>query len=129
MAIPRHHRKWKLAPAREKGILLGYENKNTLYRILRLNDKKVAITKHAIFDKSSFPDVDLGLPLTNPTTNTNRQQFIVETSLTAMVDEPCEVDNQSLPLDMVDEFHAKDTSPAIQRTEAPQTTHIKVIGP
>ncbi|MBW0477617.1 hypothetical protein O181_017332 [Austropuccinia psidii MF-1] len=73
MAIPRHQRKWKLAPAGEKGFLLGYENNNTLNRILRLNNKKVAITKHATFDESSFPDVNQGLPLTNPTTSTNRQ--------------------------------------------------------
>ncbi|MBW0474888.1 hypothetical protein O181_014603 [Austropuccinia psidii MF-1] len=129
MAIPRHHCKWKLAPAREKGVLLGYENDNTPYRILRLNDMKVAITKHETFDKAPFPHVNQGLPLTNPITSTNWQQLIVETNSAATVDEPCEVDNQSLPLDMVDEFHAKDTSPAIISTEAPQNTHIKVICP
>ncbi|MBW0539129.1 hypothetical protein O181_078844 [Austropuccinia psidii MF-1] len=106
MAIPRHHRKWKLAPAREKGILLGYENNNTSYRILRLNDKKVAITKHATFDESSFPDVDQKPPLNNSMTNTNLQQFIVEMS--SAIDESCK-DNQNPPLDMVDEPHAEDT--------------------
>ncbi|MBW0563824.1 hypothetical protein O181_103539, partial [Austropuccinia psidii MF-1] len=122
MAIPRHHCKWKLAPAGEKGILLGYENDNTSYRILRLNDKKVAITKHATFDESSFPNVDQKFPLNNPTTNTNLQQFIVETS--SARDESCE-DNQSPPLDMVDEPHAEDTLTDTQNTEAPQTVHIK----
>ncbi|MBW0547402.1 hypothetical protein O181_087117 [Austropuccinia psidii MF-1] len=126
MAIPRHHRKWKLAPAGEKGILLGYENNNTSYRILRLNHKKVAITKQATFNESSFPSVDQKPPLNNPTTNTNQQQFIVETS--SAIDESCE-DNQNPPLDMEDEPHAKDTLTVTQNTEAPQTMHIKVIGP
>ncbi|MBW0471578.1 hypothetical protein O181_011293 [Austropuccinia psidii MF-1] len=87
MAIPRHQRKWKLAPAREKGVLLGYEKDNTLDRILRLNNKKVAISKHATFDKFSFPDVNQGLPLTNPMTSTNQKQFIVETNSAETVDD------------------------------------------
>ncbi|MBW0548155.1 hypothetical protein O181_087870 [Austropuccinia psidii MF-1] len=122
MAIPRHHRKLKLAPSWEKGILLGYENNNTLYRILRLDNKKVAITKHTNFDESCFPNVDQKLSLTNSTTSTCRQQLTVETPSTAMVDD------QSLPLDMVDELHAKDTSPTIKSTGASQTSQIKVIG-
>ncbi|MBW0495523.1 hypothetical protein O181_035238 [Austropuccinia psidii MF-1] len=96
MAIPRHHCKWKLALAEEKGILLGYENNNTSYRTLGLNNNKVAITKHATFEKCSFPNVDQGLPLTNPMTDKNRQQFIMETSSAAMVDEPCELRNKQL---------------------------------
>ncbi|MBW0504754.1 hypothetical protein O181_044469 [Austropuccinia psidii MF-1] len=125
MAIPRNLRKWKLGPAGEKGILLGYENNNTPYRILRLKNKKVAITKQATFDKSSCAKVDQGLLLTNPTADTNQQQFIVEMSSVATVDGPCERDNQSLPLDMVNEFHAKDTSPAIQSTSQLRNKQLK----
>ncbi|MBW0534866.1 hypothetical protein O181_074581 [Austropuccinia psidii MF-1] len=126
MAVPRHHRKWKLAPSGEKGILLGYKNNNTSYRILRLSDKKVAITKHTTFDESCLPNMDQEPPLTNPTYG---QKFTVEFSSTATIDEPRELDDQSPPWDIVDEFHAKETSPTIQSTEAPQTSRIKVIGP
>ncbi|MBW0551251.1 hypothetical protein O181_090966 [Austropuccinia psidii MF-1] len=58
MAIPKLHRSWKLAPAGERGALLGYKNNNTSYRILWLHYKKVAITKHATFDETSFPSLN-----------------------------------------------------------------------
>ncbi|MBW0487209.1 hypothetical protein O181_026924 [Austropuccinia psidii MF-1] len=40
-----------------EGILLRYESKNTAYRILRITDAKVIITKHAAFDKNKFPSL------------------------------------------------------------------------
>ncbi|MBW0548016.1 hypothetical protein O181_087731 [Austropuccinia psidii MF-1] len=55
VSIPRNHREWKLGPAGEIGVLLGYENDNSAYRILRLSDKKVLISKHVRFDESNFP--------------------------------------------------------------------------
>ncbi|MBW0535336.1 hypothetical protein O181_075051 [Austropuccinia psidii MF-1] len=55
VSIPRNHREWKLGPAGEAGVLLGYENNNSAYRILRLCDKKVLISKHVRFDESDFP--------------------------------------------------------------------------
>ncbi|MBW0546139.1 hypothetical protein O181_085854 [Austropuccinia psidii MF-1] len=58
MAIPKLHCSWKLAPAGERGALLGYKNDNTSYRILGLHYKKVAITKHATFDETSFPSLN-----------------------------------------------------------------------
>ncbi|MBW0502257.1 hypothetical protein O181_041972 [Austropuccinia psidii MF-1] len=55
VSIPRNHREWKLSPAGEAGVLLGYENNNSAYRILRLCDKKVLISKHVRFNESDFP--------------------------------------------------------------------------
>ncbi|MBW0564234.1 hypothetical protein O181_103949 [Austropuccinia psidii MF-1] len=55
IANPRNHRTWKMGPAGVEGIFLGYENKNTDYRILRISDAKVIITKHATFYKTNFP--------------------------------------------------------------------------
>ncbi|MBW0535649.1 hypothetical protein O181_075364 [Austropuccinia psidii MF-1] len=55
VSIPRNHREWKLGPAGEIGVLLGYENDNSAYQILRLSDKKVLISKHVRFDESNFP--------------------------------------------------------------------------
>ncbi|MBW0502256.1 hypothetical protein O181_041971 [Austropuccinia psidii MF-1] len=55
VSIPRNHQEWKLGPVGEAGVLLGYENDNSAYRILRLCDKKVLISKHVRFDESDFP--------------------------------------------------------------------------
>ncbi|MBW0536378.1 hypothetical protein O181_076093 [Austropuccinia psidii MF-1] len=41
VSIPRSHRDWKLGPAGETGVLLGYENDNSSYRVLRLSDRKI----------------------------------------------------------------------------------------
>jgi hypothetical protein len=37
------------------GILVGYENEGSVYRILRLRDRKLIKTRHAKFDESTFP--------------------------------------------------------------------------
>ncbi|MBW0536053.1 hypothetical protein O181_075768, partial [Austropuccinia psidii MF-1] len=57
VSIPRSHQDWKLGPAGETGVLLGYENDNSSYRVLRLSDRKVLISKHVRFDESHFPFV------------------------------------------------------------------------
>ncbi|MBW0536480.1 hypothetical protein O181_076195 [Austropuccinia psidii MF-1] len=57
VSIPRNHQEWKLSPAGEEGVFLGYENDNSAYRILRLCDKKVLISQHVRFDESDFPFV------------------------------------------------------------------------
>ncbi|MBW0500216.1 hypothetical protein O181_039931 [Austropuccinia psidii MF-1] len=56
--IQRKDRDWKLAPTSEEGILLGFENDNSSYRILRLRDKKVVVTRHALFIEDNFPLLD-----------------------------------------------------------------------
>ncbi|MBW0479361.1 hypothetical protein O181_019076 [Austropuccinia psidii MF-1] len=69
---PHHHREWKLAPTAEEGILLGYENNNTSYCILRLRDRKVVVAKHVVFREDVFPSLgnptQVQEPLLVPTT-------------------------------------------------------------
>ncbi|MBW0483591.1 hypothetical protein O181_023306 [Austropuccinia psidii MF-1] len=57
ISIPKHHREWKLAPAAEEGILLGYKNDNTSYWILCVRDKEVVVAKHVTFHKDVFPSL------------------------------------------------------------------------
>ncbi|MBW0569801.1 hypothetical protein O181_109516 [Austropuccinia psidii MF-1] len=54
---PKEHREWKLGPSGAEGILLGYENDSS-YRILRLSDKKVVISKHVRFNELIFPEIN-----------------------------------------------------------------------
>ncbi|MBW0499248.1 hypothetical protein O181_038963 [Austropuccinia psidii MF-1] len=128
MAIPKLHRSWKLAPAGERGALLGYENNNTSYRILWLHDKKVAITKHATFDETSFPSLNQDhLPAD---ITTDQQCFTIgETDSITASKEPQELNNQSPPLEMTEEPHAEEDLPTELRNKAPQATRIRVIGP
>ncbi|MBW0483989.1 hypothetical protein O181_023704 [Austropuccinia psidii MF-1] len=65
--------------------MLGYENNNSLYRILRLTDRKILISRHVKFDESVFPSL-------KQATRTQDQQAIMW-------------GNYSLPTKMVDEAH------------------------
>ncbi|MBW0571730.1 hypothetical protein O181_111445 [Austropuccinia psidii MF-1] len=64
--IPNHHREWKLSPAAEEGIFLGYENNNTAYCILWSRDRKVIVTKHVTFHGLIFPSLDHSLQPLEP---------------------------------------------------------------
>jgi hypothetical protein len=57
IAVPKHHRSWKLGNTGDVGILVGFENEGSVYRILRLRDKKLVKTRHAKFDESVFPKI------------------------------------------------------------------------
>ncbi|MBW0526097.1 hypothetical protein O181_065812 [Austropuccinia psidii MF-1] len=64
------HMRWKLDPPGQPGIFIGYENNNTAYRILRLTDLKVSITRHATFNKEIFPFI--------PQYASNTTRFVTE---------------------------------------------------
>ncbi|MBW0487381.1 hypothetical protein O181_027096 [Austropuccinia psidii MF-1] len=53
-AIPHEKRPWKLAPTGDIGILLGLDYDIPEYRILKLQDNKVFITRHVIFFENDF---------------------------------------------------------------------------
>ncbi|MBW0501514.1 hypothetical protein O181_041229 [Austropuccinia psidii MF-1] len=48
-------RDWKLGESGCKGIFLGYENDMSSYRVMRIGDGKVLISKHVLFDESIYP--------------------------------------------------------------------------
>ncbi|MBW0467497.1 hypothetical protein O181_007212 [Austropuccinia psidii MF-1] len=49
---------WKLAATSEEGLLLGFENDNSSYWILQLQDKRVVVTRNALFIEDNFPFLD-----------------------------------------------------------------------
>ncbi|MBW0518306.1 hypothetical protein O181_058021 [Austropuccinia psidii MF-1] len=51
IATPKSHCSWKLAPTRSRGIFLGYEDLNTSYCILLLQDLKVITTQYVSFNE------------------------------------------------------------------------------
>ncbi|MBW0557738.1 hypothetical protein O181_097453 [Austropuccinia psidii MF-1] len=51
--------------------MLGYENHALAYRILRMEDRRVIISKHLKFDETYFPAL-----ISPPTSNTNREQLL-----------------------------------------------------
>ncbi|KAI7964673.1 hypothetical protein MJO29_002771 [Puccinia striiformis f. sp. tritici] len=52
---PKHARETKFGPVSWEGVLLGYENDYSAYKLLRLEDRTVVTTKHVHFDESHFP--------------------------------------------------------------------------
>jgi hypothetical protein len=53
--VPKEDRSWKLGNKGDLGILVGFENKASSYRIIRLRDGKLVQTRNARFDETSFP--------------------------------------------------------------------------
>ncbi|MBW0511256.1 hypothetical protein O181_050971, partial [Austropuccinia psidii MF-1] len=135
IANPRNHHTWKMGPAGVEGILLGYENKNTAYHILRISDAKVIVTKHEAFDKGKFPsitEVSEGshLNLNDFTTMVGESEGGADCS--EMVDE-IQMNSfcKSSPSIMVDEVHGNgEGSLSAKAVTAPITSvHIRVIRP
>ncbi|MBW0562012.1 hypothetical protein O181_101727 [Austropuccinia psidii MF-1] len=131
ITLPRHHRSWKLGPSAIEGILLDYENNNTSYRILHLNDLKVAVTKHATFNEEQFPAVqrnkeeELVIPM-QESPAAIEEEFSEETNEDSMQSTQV-TESQELPSDMVDEVHAERFS-STKNSNHPTVTRIKVIG-
>ncbi|MBW0552004.1 hypothetical protein O181_091719 [Austropuccinia psidii MF-1] len=57
LKIPTNHIKNKLGPKSWDGIFLGYENLASSFRILRLIDQKIIISRHVMFDEEKFPSL------------------------------------------------------------------------
>ncbi|MBW0588384.1 hypothetical protein O181_128099 [Austropuccinia psidii MF-1] len=54
--LKRQHN-WKLALPGQEGVLLGFENDGTAYRILRLDELKAVATRNATFNERIFLSV------------------------------------------------------------------------
>ncbi|MBW0484986.1 hypothetical protein O181_024701 [Austropuccinia psidii MF-1] len=44
-----------MEPPGQPGILIGYDNNDTTYRIVHLKDSKVSVMHHATFNEQVFP--------------------------------------------------------------------------
>ncbi|MBW0499101.1 hypothetical protein O181_038816, partial [Austropuccinia psidii MF-1] len=137
ITIPKQHRKSKFSPSGAEGILLGYTNENTAYRILRLWDRKVIISQHVIFDESTFPS------LKDRSSSFDSALLIPEyqEAVTEVVDEARSVDmgqvDEILPIEpildepsiMVDEIQDSSETAASDQDCPACSSRIKVIGP
>ncbi|MBW0476149.1 hypothetical protein O181_015864 [Austropuccinia psidii MF-1] len=123
-----------------EGILLGYENENTAYHILRLADSKVIITNNAAFDNSKFPSlsevVDSSLlnldNFTLMVDEASLDETEEDTNVSEMVDE-IRINSlfQPSPSIMVDQVHVDGEAPlSSEEVNSPTTLACsKVIGP
>ena len=53
--IPEERRKSKFEPVSENGVVLGYSNNFSTYRILKLNSRRVIQSCHVKFNEKVFP--------------------------------------------------------------------------
>ncbi|MBW0521727.1 hypothetical protein O181_061442 [Austropuccinia psidii MF-1] len=137
ITLPQLHCSWKLGPLAIEGILLGYDNDNTSYCILRLNDLKVAVTKHATFNEEQFPVVqrnkeeELVIPMQESPAAIEEElseEKNEDPMNSTLVGESQVTESQELPSEMVDEVHAEEFS-STKNSNHPTVPHIKVIGP
>ncbi|MBW0536313.1 hypothetical protein O181_076028 [Austropuccinia psidii MF-1] len=142
VSIPKHNHDWKLGPLGKEGIMLGYENDNSLNQILRLTNRNILISRHVKFDESVFPSL-------KQATQTQDQSAIMwgnYSSPTKMVDEAHLVRAESVDearsaesleviqeeaQEEVDELLAFSNYSGVEEVETPPMNHscIKVIGP
>ncbi|MBW0549089.1 hypothetical protein O181_088804 [Austropuccinia psidii MF-1] len=137
-AVPSQKQTWKLAPVGEVGILLGSSN-NSAYRILKISDKKVYVTRHVVFFENTFPCLrdnpdpssDVSGDWNNFTVMEEDQFYdCIEESEDTMSEamEPVDLSNKDKNLDSSDE---ENVDPTLENeSEAPPPRkRIKVIGP
>ncbi|KAI7951517.1 hypothetical protein MJO28_007201 [Puccinia striiformis f. sp. tritici] len=60
--IPTEKRKFKLLPTAERGIMLGYENDFSSYRVYKPTDRKVYRIRNVKFDENIFPGLKEHIP-------------------------------------------------------------------
>ncbi|MBW0571667.1 hypothetical protein O181_111382 [Austropuccinia psidii MF-1] len=83
---------WKLAPPGQEGVLLGFENGDTAYQILRLSDLTVLVTRNVTFNEEIFPTVANGR--TSSIWNVEEPTLEPETDPTSTLNDPVPVDQQ-----------------------------------
>ncbi|MBW0530491.1 hypothetical protein O181_070206 [Austropuccinia psidii MF-1] len=74
---PPRIRKLRVFGSGETGVLLGYENDNSSYRVLRLSNRKILISKHVRFEESNFPFARSSPPVNAPRATGDDNNFIV----------------------------------------------------
>ncbi|MBW0517135.1 hypothetical protein O181_056850 [Austropuccinia psidii MF-1] len=135
---PRQIKKLRVFGCAE-GVLLGCTNDNTAYWVLQLSNKKVVISRHVVFDKSTLPSLE------NLTSNCNSALIIPEhqQAVAEEVDEVLPADmglvDEFLPIKpdlddssrMVDEIQESNEAGAAEHSPAHPISalRIKVIGP
>ncbi|MBW0515470.1 hypothetical protein O181_055185, partial [Austropuccinia psidii MF-1] len=108
ISTPKNHRSWKLGPAGTKRILLGYENENMCYHILRISDAKIIITKHATFNENESPKL-AGFVESSPLNLDNFSMMVDEAHLVEHEEDPnCSMMVDEVWVDSLDESPLSD---------------------
>ncbi|MBW0494125.1 hypothetical protein O181_033840 [Austropuccinia psidii MF-1] len=139
LIIPKNLRNWKLSQTGREGILLGYENDMSAYRVLRIHDREVIVSRHVIFNESVFPSLQ-GKPKNytqlkvpgilrtldseNETCPSTGAQLGEEHQ--AMVDETHHSSEEPSPSEVVDEVQPADGAESYPNNHR---RTIKIIGP
>ncbi|MBW0578728.1 hypothetical protein O181_118443 [Austropuccinia psidii MF-1] len=146
----KRQRDWKLAPPGQEGVLLGFENSNMAYRILRLSDLKVAVTRNVPFNKKIFPtitgrnksstwcvkdehtDHNVSLitePANNaPSNNSKTMEDEVPAEESSIEDVPL-LNSPTHPVTNNHSMNQEDSPDQQQQRNNNRTHHLKVIGP
>ncbi|MBW0489289.1 hypothetical protein O181_029004 [Austropuccinia psidii MF-1] len=107
---PKEHQDSKLGPTGVEGILLGYQNNSSAYRVLCLSNRKILISRHPLPEHQPSPNL-------TPDT----QELVDEPQVPVNQDESTTVDETRL---------ADDPAPTCPESEPNRRPiRIKVIGP
>ncbi|MBW0539804.1 hypothetical protein O181_079519 [Austropuccinia psidii MF-1] len=124
---------WKLDQTGQPGILIGYENEGSAYRILRIKDNKVIITRHASFNENCFPELNEEITQTPYTIWPNKENSSETTNnieSISTIENPGHRNNETNEENIIRE----DENITPERENTPEEefrtiSRIKVVGP
>ncbi|MBW0535071.1 hypothetical protein O181_074786 [Austropuccinia psidii MF-1] len=133
ISLQKEHLEWKFGRSGNKGVLLGFENNNTSYCILRILNKKEVIARHATFNENLFLKVsgDIGELIIDWNLNHWPATVIDETHIaaSAMVDELQADEKPEDTSRVVDEVHVSHEDAANTQEPSPEYCHLSIPRP
>ncbi|MBW0512781.1 hypothetical protein O181_052496 [Austropuccinia psidii MF-1] len=128
-AVPKQKRPWNLSPTGEMGILLGFDHESPAYRVLKLSDRKVFITRHVIFFENEFPSLHK-----EPQSNEDNLDYSNDVLLVEEEERYFDCEEGLLENESVDNHHLAEEERAIDQDNREEEVvnerqRIKIIGP
>ncbi|MBW0469828.1 hypothetical protein O181_009543 [Austropuccinia psidii MF-1] len=115
---------WKLSSLGEKGILIGYDNTNMSYHILKLGDGKVYTSRDFVFSEKEFPVLESSKESDSLISFESGNIFYIE-EVYHLID---------FSEDTEEEIHRRTLDPSSEEstdevTDVPPVKRIEVVGP
>ncbi|MBW0468951.1 hypothetical protein O181_008666 [Austropuccinia psidii MF-1] len=125
---------WKLDQRGQEGIMLGYDNENTAYQILQLQDRKIIIRRHFKFNKKIFPKISTNTSHEEKWKGITEEQSKIATASITNNNHTIETETESQQsIQEINENRENNEGRNTSRQEYQDNNehrqHIKIIGP
>ncbi|MBW0526654.1 hypothetical protein O181_066369 [Austropuccinia psidii MF-1] len=128
--IPEQKRCWKLGPLGEEGVLRGFNNESSSYRILKCSNGKVYDSRHFVFFEKEFPMLKIhkesNIPFLTPSWDNSEEEeyFYCQEEIKEQTHE-----ERSLISDEENDSRSDNEHSSLESCLPPAVRQIKVIRP